>query len=431
MHESFPDPLSRCTAVAAEVISRWQASGKAISPNPPSMLLVNAGPQEPDPIWQLIGKYRGSENLAPTGEDALKAIRAWVDKRNSFRSRSLSIDEANDALMKCLNDKTRQSGNAHAMWNPPLEPAAEFLAACQNGPGKVDQSLSGEVRGPEIPGGRPHPVSNLEVFSGSIDAASWSWELLHEVLNHELPVLFLPHAASSNSPLQGRLGALHTSGCLQHEAPRDVQTVNLPPWQESPWLRRIESEMMYRTQALPLDYQFFLHRTIRQLVPVCSSIAARTGEDGISVNVATLMASDLLQMTAWAIVAGAINLSWHGWGSDDLRFPPLKLGRGQPSRELCKFLETVRKCESISIDALYRKAGKLPIGESNRAVEILCFHGHLDSGLKKFTPRPLGSYLESFGWRACLPSLNLLTTPYYRQMKGGRTPAERKEAGKR
>lgn len=48
MHESFPDPLSRCTAVVAEVFSRWRFSGQALTPGPPSILLVNCGPQEHD-----------------------------------------------------------------------------------------------------------------------------------------------------------------------------------------------------------------------------------------------------------------------------------------------------------------------------------------------------------------------------------------------
>ncbi len=50
LHNSSPDPSVRTMAAAMFALTLWQTTGRAMTPVPPWMLLVNAGEAEPDPL---------------------------------------------------------------------------------------------------------------------------------------------------------------------------------------------------------------------------------------------------------------------------------------------------------------------------------------------------------------------------------------------
>lgn len=423
MHESFPDPLSRCSAVAAEVFSRWQLGGHTLSQSPPSMLLVNCGSLEHDPIWELIGRNCWTDNPPPTGEAAVKVIQEWVDKRISFPTQSMCFEDSIEALLQGLRDGTFSSDQRDehvAMWEPPLGLTAPQTAK-QKG-SRMDSRPDPELpTSLEILDDRPHPVAKLPAICGSIGSDSWGWELVSDILNHELPILFLPHAASGSSPLQSKLGQqLATDNFMspcEQQTRHTVPMAGLPPWEDSPWLKHLESVMLSQLRFLPSGYQFFLLRTIRNLASVCSSIVAQIHEDDLPADVATLVASDLLQMTTWAMVTGVENLTWHGWGPADYTHIGLGVKRGGPSRELSKLLKAVHDGGAISAKALERKTSKLGGRDLQRASIILLNQGYVKEGPRKLPANPLADYVKDAPWRSSLPTLNLLTTPYYSQMK--------------
>ncbi len=378
------------------------------------MLLVNCGPQQHDPIWELIRRNRRTDDPSPNGESALKAIREWVDKRTSSPPWRLSLEEISEAILLSIQKGTFGSGqgdNAHAMWNPPLVS------------GEGAQTRPGELMRAEALVGRSHPIEKLSAVCGSIGSHSWDSDLVSDILTHELPILFLPHAASGSSPLQNTIEPLNTTG--KFIGPSVSQTlpispkVILPPWEDSPWLKSLESVLLSRTRFLPSGYQFFLLRTIRDLIPVCSSIAAQVIEEDLPVDVATHLASDMLQMTAWAMVAGVENLDWHGWGIHHGLVPEHCGGslRGGPSPHLGKVLTAVQNGGKISRMALEQKTANLKYGEGSKALNILAMQGDMDLQTQEFSPHSLASYIEDTARRSCLPALDLLTTPYYGRMR--------------
>ena len=76
IHHCSPDPATSTVTAAALVLSLWQLRGRTVSDHVPSMLLLDAGEEGPDPVDEFV---RGSSTMGrPT------APRRRTGRRSTF-----------------------------------------------------------------------------------------------------------------------------------------------------------------------------------------------------------------------------------------------------------------------------------------------------------------------------------------------------------
>ena len=423
IHDSFSDPISRCAAVAAEVFCRWQLGGQSLTKGLPSALLVNVGPHDPDPVWQLIGQNRGTAQSTANREASVKVMQKLVAGRNTARPDSSFADGAARSEWRSARKAgfgSARCGGYAAMWEPSLGlitgPSHDVVLQLNSAADyelfrKDVHSRPERLVRPVGRDDRLRPVVKTAAVYGSIASKCWDRELVTDILAYELPVLFLPHAARRSSPIQNMLGPLLTGASFispwEHQTRQIAPMISLPQWTDRLWLKHLESMLQSRSHFLPPGYQFFLLRTIRELIPICIKIAAQVPEEQLPVKVATLLASDLLQMTIRSVVAGVECLTWHCWG----------LAGGTPSPDLLKVLKVIRNEGTISRQQLKQKTNRIKARGRDEILDVLLHHGLVSFESRGVSAIPLIRFVEDT-YRLSGPPLELLTTPFYVQMTG-------------
>lgn len=417
IHVSFSDRISRCAAVAAEVFSRWQLGGSSLTPALPSTLLVNAGELDPDPVWQLVGQYRGTNAPYSARRDAaVKEMRKLVAGRGVGANPSLTVNNVRAAWRQALKVGfgSARCGRYATMWDPTL---GLITGASNDVVLRLDSAddikrFRGHVRSyPKLlaaPTGWTECLDNVKksaAVCGSVASEKWDREFVNDILANELPVLFLPHVARSRSPFQNRLGALLTEDNFisrwEHQSEQIVQMKSLPPW-----LRDLESAMRSRSKGLPPGYRRFLQRTIRELMPVCIKIVAQIPAEKLPGDIGMHLVFDLVRMTAWSMVAGVHCLTWHGWG----------LPGGVTSPNRLKVLKTLRDEGPMPRQQLKKKIGRMKECDLDKLLAVLTRYGLVMSDSQDVSAIPLARFLGEAVRSGILPPLELLTKPYYQQL---------------
>ncbi len=420
IHASFPDPHSRCAAVAAEVFNRWQLGGQALTPNLPTALLVNLGSLDLDPVWQLVGQARRMDLACGDRTEAVQTMRKLVDvNKNGIQRCSTHLDKVRS---EWRNARKAGFGSARCggytdMWQPSLglitgasnevvlrlDSEADhkrFRRDVHSHPERLTTPLGWDDR--------LRAVAKSVAVSGSLPGKSWDTKLVTDVMMHELPVVFLPHATLEKSPLQGMLSPLLAESCYispwEPQAPKIAPITHLPDWPDRPWLKALETMLRSRSQFLPPGYQFFLLRTLRELIPICIKIVAQIPKELVAGDSAGLVISDLLQMTIRTMVAGVECLTWHGWG----------LPSGSPDWDILKALRNLRAAGPVS----RKQWGQRPGPDGDEMLEALTQHGLVDCDSQEVAAVPLKRFLENLSSSGVLPPLELLSAPHYRKLTG-------------
>ena len=105
-------------------------------------------------------------------------------------------------------------------------------------------------------------------------------------------------------------------------------------------ITRLRKRLVY----FPVDYEFFVMNTVRELLNWCSVLVSTMAMHRESVEVQGALLLDLYAMVLQGVCLGVEALGWHGYGFDST------CGRSQT----CKVLATIRERGSIGKRDLLR-----------------------------------------------------------------------------
>ncbi len=301
IHGCSPDPATRTAATTALVLSLCQLGGRALTLQPPSMLLIRPAGDGPDPIDDFVRtlihdeteneprvqtsglfihtpidrapramqdavltRQKLGERISPgdyinqqEAEAAEEKFRAaQVTGHGYGRSRSYGkawhpdyglLTDADDQLILRLNDDEDRSGFCRDLWEEP-----------------------GKIISPQGIGANLFPASKTVSISGALTADLCTGKLAGMMLASGIPVFVVPHLA--DAPL--REIDLNVLPCFakiwqSHHLKRVEAALRLPA---SDWVRRYHLALRERLAVLPISAMFPALQAIHQLEEICKRI---------------------------------------------------------------------------------------------------------------------------------------------------------------
>jgi hypothetical protein len=379
MHECAKDPVTRVMSTTALVLALCQTAGPTMISQPPGFLLINGGNESVDPIDTLMRTLIGITPPEPRPK-------AENFERNRRTMEALLIQKKQQAPNPVYDYfGLPQSGEC------PLSSQFLSLLADNHGRGRAgwyadrrdtDYGWVTDVSGHTIlrldraedyrqlredvrlhPERLIHPtgygpemkeVSKKLSLAGSLPVTDWDNHLADGIIHSAIPVLFLPHTASEPLITPGDLALEWIGFALAGEAATS-QTTPVEAYQRLdpialPWFRERISRLRERLRHFPADYEFFVMRTVRELLPCCRRLVGITARRGTPDSEQVDLAFDLFTTALHGVALGVHALGWHGYGFDCL-------GGREP---ILRVLRAVRERGSISKRDLIRNQGCHP-----------------------------------------------------------------------
>lgn len=343
MHGCSEDPVTRVMATTALVLALCQTAGPAMISQPPGFILVNAGDGLPDPIDALMRKLTGTirPEPRPKSEDYRRnrwRMKAAVDKKQQPQS---GIQTALDYLGlpeqgKCpwaemfrmaMEDNCGR-GRAGLYADRRDEDFGWFTDVSGHGILHLDRDedrhqLKEDIR--QHPERLIHPVgydarireeTKRLSIAGSLTVRDWDCHLASGIVRNAIPVLFLPHSLQVPLVTPGD-GAIEWIGiALASEA---VESRDAPVEASE----RIEgagerlTRLRERLRHFPADYEFFVMRTLRELLPSCRRLVGILAPGGTPEAKQVELTVDLYDMVLQGVSLGVESLGWHGYGFEN------------------------------------------------------------------------------------------------------------------
>ena len=427
LHHSFEDEQTRCMAIAAEVFHFWQMAGKAMSPQPPGILLVNSTGTTPDPVERILERTRGLHTPEPPSDEESKfklsteLSRHWLP-RLMEEANGLNPEMKNVHLMTYQtiwdDAKKRLFGSGRVgyyakMWDDQLgliTDKQDDIILCLDRPEDYFQFREDVATAPEkilTPvgvGSQFTMVKKVAAVSGSLNRGEWDDSLVSGIVNQGLPILFLPHSASKPWRLEQSLDLTLVGQDFANtwNPLRDNQIVadlSMPP---NRVLLTYERIIRARLRHMPGGYEYFILRTIRELKDVCARVARFLVEGKVPEAVITTLFIDLFFVTLRGIIISIESLAFHGFGFD-------AVGWSQP--QVAKFLEFIREKGEVSRREIQRRFQNFDATERNEVLDILEEQGLLKLDKANVCAVNLDDFVKGISERVGLAPLNLSTKP--------------------
>ena len=342
LHGCSSDSSTRTTAAATLALTLWQRMGRTSTPALPSMLLVNAGAAEADPVDTFAntlatGLDRKEPQAVNTGafacgtpEMARRAVFNAVERRKLLGAAGPN----NEAQILGLIDRfhaARRTGYGSGLaahyagaWHEklgwmtdPCDTAILRLDRPEDHAAFREDVLTRPERliHPLGPGKGLGDANKTLAVSGSLPEAEWDSELASGLVELGLPMFFLPHVESK--PLIGgealRMKALtFTSGIVGYQGGWQMTAAARLP--DDPWSKHYEARLRRRLCHLPGAYEFSVLRAVRELAPVCVRIVEQFAAPGTPTPELGKIYGDLYSMALRGIVIGVAGLAYHGLG---------------------------------------------------------------------------------------------------------------------
>ena len=413
LHHCSPDPSTRTMAAAMYAITHWQIVGKAMTHALPSMLLVNVGGADNDPLDAFADYHAtGLGNKIPlehgqgtfvggTAKHAKNAmLRALYDRRQLG-----CLDYGNAAQISecvtCYDDArsvaygTGRTGRYSRAWDDQfgwLTDSTDDLILRLDLPDdrsafrKDVMEVSGKLLNPYGLGKTLDWTGKILCVSGSLPPAEWDSELVWAVLRMGLPVFFLPHLGSEPLKVASAMGMFTTSTIIsgrQHDKHQQVVApVHLP---SNDWFSHYQKLLRRRLRMLPGAYEFSVLRAVHELGEVCSRIARFAAAPGTPFDETTAVYMDLHSMAVRGIVIGVTSLAYHCLGFDP----------GCSRGEALKVLRYLRDNGSTTRRALQRKFPGFNAGVRDGLLDRLAAEGLLKLHKNQVTAVALAEYIQA------------------------------------
>ena len=420
LHGSSPDPATRAMAATTLVFSLWQVAGRSLTPQPPWMVLVNAGEAVDDPLDAVAEFHTAGLNLrAEPGKGTCLAAGTSPEKAQEILAQAVINRQT---LRETAPDKTSEAEQAeflHAKAKSTLygqgltrpysrawhdiqewitDDKDDAILRLDGPPDRValrrdvlSQLKPMKLLKPAGMSGRLQMVQKTLALSGSLTPDLCDTKLVEGLLGLGLPMFFLPHIAQD--PLKGiqnsllRLNMKMAAGnCTPFHTPS-----HLPP---DPWCLRYERVLRNRLHFLPGDYAFSVLRTIRDLGPVCSSIVGQAVNeaDGETHEEALALFSDLYALSFRGILLSIVALAYHGLG-----FNP-----GCERPDALDILNEVRKTGSCTRRELQRKVREFKAEELDTVLTRLACEGLVRPESRKVTAVTPADFVKTLPTRTGL-----------------------------
>lgn len=349
IQECAEDPLTRVMSASAMVLALCQTAGPAMLSQPPGFVLIHGGDGTVDPIDEVMKTLTGLHRPKPRPD-------AETFERNRQTMQAMLLTGQHEPA------PVRSADLVHGYdLNPAsrFSPAATFSSAMSSNFGggragwyadRYDESfgwitdrtghtilrldreedrlaLRNDMRQRRDllinPMGRDHtmrPELKQLSIAGSLPVSQWDEQIVSGVVERAMPVLFLPHTASEPLVTPGDLALDWIGIGLASEAVEaNCQPVEAWPRLGGPkleWTRGRIARLRERLRHFPADYEFFVMRTLRELLPCCERLVTIMAMNRTSADDQLNLLLDFYTMATQGICLGVEALGWHGYGFD-------------------------------------------------------------------------------------------------------------------
>jgi len=382
VHGCSKDPATRTASVTQFVTSLWQLTGRSMTAQMPSTIVVNAHDLVPDATDLLaslmVANPHGSEPRAclmfGTPAQATGAMVVAIKENQGLgkvtaynASIHHDLEERYFAAQRTgfgYGPSRSYSGAWHDCFGLITDRKDEVIL-------RIDRPQDRAAFRKDVLGGaqslrQPHGYGKgLELvpkhvaLSGSLPASQWDAEFANGIVGLGIPLLMLPSVAKTPPVIANEAIFDFITKSLPRTFDKRVEEpTNLFP---DPWFEGYGAELRRRLRHLPADYEHAMQRMIRQLFPVCLRIASWCGKySGSNNDEIMALTFDLCAHTTRGLVLSVAGLAWHGLGID----------AGCPQEKIVRVLKYLRTREPMTRSEMLSGA-HLEKAERDRLVECL------------------------------------------------------------
>ena len=415
LFDSSPDDLTRCMATATMVTTLWQVAGRTMPFKAPSCLLVNASGLGQDILDKLARDKGGAApfefktDSERTMEKSHRAVMASGIKAAKERSH---LPHDSEILLK--RDRSNYTASRDAAFG---SGRAGYYAQRMTGPQlgcvtgssndtilRLDRpedygrfrddihSNPGSVRKPEGYDDDGVKVKKLAYVAGSLSPAQWDPTLVADIIEHGLPVLFLPHAAKEQLRLPDNMDWLMISNLLAEAAPAS-RMPSIPDYPEGMFFSACEDRLRSRLRHYPAAYEFFILQTIREIGQVCLRIAHFVAHGQFTDQERNDLYLDMHRTCVRAITLGIEGLAYHGYGFD----------AGCPRAQAVKLLSFIRAKGEVSRRDVLKRFQSLSPEQRDGLLDKLSAQGLVTLTERAVSAVTLTDFVQALPVRARLP----------------------------
>ncbi len=416
-----PDENGRCMATAMLTLSMWQIAPEPFTASVPSVLLVNAGDAQNDPLdgfaeefvfnlgWleqslsdgsnvkdpHIPGDARKGMHMAVWGAGQLPPDHIYTDRNRSqfhnYRARDYG-DGPGYRYTRAWTEEYGWLSNHDNRLVLRLDQADDRKALREdllNGSKKLHDAKG---LGWELV-----PVSKKLAFSGSLHSGEWDEALVTKMITGGWPVLFIPHSVTVPLSTEHKPN-LHLACRMVAAFTWHSRVTALDALPDDPWLQHHNNLLRMRLANMPADYGFAIQRIVRELGDVCMRLAHAICRDNNDVHVTSLVGQDLYRMTLRAIVIGVAALGYHCWGfTARLRTKGVAL------------MHHLRTHGPSSRRDLQRKFPAMDLEERDELLKILEDEGLIECTGRQMSAVPLSGYIMQLQGRTEFPQTGALS----------------------
>jgi hypothetical protein len=414
VHGCSKDPATRTASVTQFVTSLCQLTGRSMTAQMPSTIVINAHDLVPDATDLLAALMVANPDdsgprvcrISGTPAQAAGSMAAAIIKKenlgkaNAYNA-SIRLDLENRYFAaqrsafgygpsRCYAEAwhdtfkliTDRKDELILRIDRPQDRAA-FRKDVLGGADRLRQPL-GYGKGLEL-------VRKHIALSGSFPVSLWDSELASGIVGLGLPLLMLPSVAKTSPDIANEVIFNFITTVLPGAFTGRVEEPNnLIP---DPWFEGYGRELRLRLRHMPADYEQAMQRLVRQLFPVCLRIAEWCGNySGSNPKEIIALTFDLCAHATRGLVLSVAGLAWHGLGID----------AGCPPEKVAPVLEYLRSREVITRSELL-SGTRLDKNERNRMVECLAAEDLARVDGKTITATSYAEFVESLHRRKTLP----------------------------
>jgi hypothetical protein len=237
-------------------------------------------------------------------------------------------------------------------------------------------------------------AGKLVTVTGSLDASRWDAGLVDDMLNAQLPALFIPHAAGGAANAYDRrpfesvamvFNGHCQSGRLHPVYPRFMPVTDA-------YVTGCVDILRARLAHCPANYDFFVMLTVREVEIFCLRLCRMLVEFGNPADELALLLGDLTRATIRAITLGVECMAYHGVGVAPFR----------PRKEVCRMLAIIRSKDAITRRDLQCKHPVLHATERDRVLQHMAEEGLIRVDGKRVSAVSLGDFIRGLAGRSGL-----------------------------
>lgn len=417
INHSAKDPVTRVMSTTALMLALCQAAGPAMISQPPGFLLIHAENNPFDPIDDLMKNLLGSGHPTPrpraeqfehnkrTMQVQMTDQENLLKQHNFFNSIYDAMGEKN--LLTCPSQDKFQNllrenhgGNGRAGWyadrhNPDYgwvtddtghsilrldraEDRRQFLEDVRQRPDKLI-----------LPAGYGAAMQMAhKKLSVAGSWPDWGAPLADGVVQNAIPLFFLPHTACAPLATLEKNAIPWIGLALAGEATQSNDNpVEASPQLYSirePWPMKPLSRLRERLRYFPADYEFFVMRTIREMLPSCHRLVRILAPRMMPEQEQIKFSCDLFTRVIQGVCLSVESLGWHGYG----------WCHTSSLEDLRRVLRVIRERGSISKRELLRNQQWLNAEKRHSLLSMLAQEGVIMITNNEITAQPFADYWQ-------------------------------------